>query len=412
MVADLEIGAVGSDQERASVRNLLRSEFEVSPGVGQAFADLYDHLLDHDPLSTQECSRIAKIGGTVVGHAFLASRSLRICEGDCPAGLVGLVVVDPDHRGQGIATALIEDVHDRAASLGMGLIVLAGDSAFYRRFGYHQAYVITQATVEVGEGVRSLRTAIPDDVKPLTQLSRQVTPPGSVSGLEDRLAWLLATDHPAGLLRANPVILGEQIDTCETLVAEDRSGFARVAFGRETAWVYEAATADKGAADGLLSGLMHACGEQKIPRLGFRLPRLHPLIAAAGAEPLTTDDPEFQFRVIDPDVLLSAAAPGLEQRMQAACPDWRGGLLVSTESDHIQITRQDGRLRIARVKGDRVEAPSGSIQMPMWGVGRTLLGQDDLVRATARSGGDTDLDAVFAALCGPGRPSFCLSDAI
>ena len=62
----LDVRGVSGTEERECVRSLLRSEFEVAPGVSAAFAALYDDLLERDPHVTPEHSRVAILEGRVV----------------------------------------------------------------------------------------------------------------------------------------------------------------------------------------------------------------------------------------------------------------------------------------------------------------------------------------------------------
>ncbi|MBS12566.1 MAG: hypothetical protein CME19_13290 [Gemmatimonadetes bacterium] len=68
--------------------------------------------------------------GTPSATSCLCLAPFGLHGGDCSAGLIGLLVVHPEARGKGIGSALINDVHQLARSLGLGLLVLAGDPAF------------------------------------------------------------------------------------------------------------------------------------------------------------------------------------------------------------------------------------------------------------------------------------------
>jgi len=50
--------------------------------------------------------------------------------------LLGPLAVDPAQRGRGIASALMRRALDFAADAGHDLVLLVGDAAFYRRFGF------------------------------------------------------------------------------------------------------------------------------------------------------------------------------------------------------------------------------------------------------------------------------------
>lgn len=56
--------------------------------------------------------------------------------GRVPALLLGPVAVDSDERGRGIGAALIRRGLAVARSQGHGAVILVGDEAYYRRFGF------------------------------------------------------------------------------------------------------------------------------------------------------------------------------------------------------------------------------------------------------------------------------------
>ncbi len=53
--------------------------------------------------------------------------------------LLGPLAVDPDHQGEGIGRALINEGLNRARMRGYGLVLLVGDPAYYGRFGFEPA---------------------------------------------------------------------------------------------------------------------------------------------------------------------------------------------------------------------------------------------------------------------------------
>jgi putative acetyltransferase len=411
-----EIRAVASDRDREAVRALLRSEFEVAPGVGAAFSDLYDDLLDHDPSVSYECSRVALEKGNVVGHALLAPRDIRICEGDCPAGLIGLVVVHPAFQGIGVGTALIEDVHRVARERALGLMVLAGDPAFYNRFGYRDTFVKTECVLAVKHAhsavTNTLRPAALTDLDSLVKLSARSVPSGSVSPSSERWEWILKTGHPVRLLETNPVMLGHLALHDRCLIDEEGAGYVRIAIGDERATVYEAGLV-RGAEKRMLGQILALCGQEGVRELNLRLSPENGLVRVTEQPARIQPDVEFQFKIIDLDVLLEVVQPGLEGRIERGFPGWKGGILIQTESSCIHVCRESGSLELRNInEGQSAVASSGSIRIPEWGVGRSLMGQDDLIRALESSETSTDLDLALGALFRSPLPEFLLSDAI
>ena len=55
---------------------------------------------------------------------------------DRPALLLGPLAVDPSHRNQGIGSALMRHALRAAARGGHRAVLLAGDAAYYGRFGF------------------------------------------------------------------------------------------------------------------------------------------------------------------------------------------------------------------------------------------------------------------------------------
>lgn len=55
------------------------------------------------------------------------------------ASLLGPLLVDPERLGQGIGSRLIDAGLKAAEVEGRGLVILVGDLAFYRRFGFVRA---------------------------------------------------------------------------------------------------------------------------------------------------------------------------------------------------------------------------------------------------------------------------------
>jgi predicted N-acetyltransferase YhbS len=72
-----------------------------------------------------------------------------------PALLLGPLAVDPDHRGLGIGTRLMQESLIRAAALDHRVVLLVGDPGFYERFGFTPA--IDRSIVMPGESPQRLQ---------------------------------------------------------------------------------------------------------------------------------------------------------------------------------------------------------------------------------------------------------------
>jgi len=86
-------------------------------------------------------ARITRVGmfesSELVSHVMTAKVTLMTGEGSLRALLIGSVATRPSHRGRGHATAVLEQVLDRARSEGLDLVLLWSDQwDFYRRLGF------------------------------------------------------------------------------------------------------------------------------------------------------------------------------------------------------------------------------------------------------------------------------------
>lgn len=86
-----------------------------------------------------ELSLVAELDARIVGHAMITMAELRSgAERRAVANLSPLSVL-PDLQRNGIGSALVRDVTARADARGEPLVVLEGDPAFYRRFGFEHS---------------------------------------------------------------------------------------------------------------------------------------------------------------------------------------------------------------------------------------------------------------------------------
>ncbi|WP_229399118.1 GNAT family N-acetyltransferase [Micromonospora okii] len=109
-----------------------RPDVQTPPEVG-----LVDDLRGTDAW-LPELAMVAEYGGEVVGYALLT----RVWVGDigaAPALVLGPVAVAPHRQRVGHGTAVVQAALDAATELGERLVVVLGDPAYYRRFGFGPA---------------------------------------------------------------------------------------------------------------------------------------------------------------------------------------------------------------------------------------------------------------------------------
>lgn len=94
-------------------------------------------LVDELRLSSAWLPKLATVaewGGEIVGYALLTR--VRVDPGGWPALSLGPVAVAPHRQRIGHGTAVVQAALDAATELGERLVVVLGDPAFYRRFGF------------------------------------------------------------------------------------------------------------------------------------------------------------------------------------------------------------------------------------------------------------------------------------
>ena len=60
-----------------------------------------------------------------------------------PLAFLGPIVVEPQHRGQGIGRALIRQAVDAAFAKGLRAVLLVGAQSYFTPFGFHKAEGVT-----------------------------------------------------------------------------------------------------------------------------------------------------------------------------------------------------------------------------------------------------------------------------
>ena len=114
-----------------AIRRVIVAAFK-----GQLEADLVDTLRRYDKVSA---SLVATLGHAIVGHVLLSDVALH-GPGLSPRG-TGLapLAVRPALQRRGIGAALMRAAIADAREAGYGFMVLLGDPAYYRRFGFRTA---------------------------------------------------------------------------------------------------------------------------------------------------------------------------------------------------------------------------------------------------------------------------------
>lgn len=391
------IRQVESDADRTAVQVLLREAFEVRPGVGGAFAQLYLDVVTKTPAS----SYVAVIDGQIVGHALLALRTFVIDEVHLPGGILAMVAIVSKYRGCGIGSALVRGVESRARKAGVLLLHVAGDPRFYMRFGFVPAYLQSHAAVDVvlDGGASVLRETIAKDVALLVALSALETPVGALLADSDRWNWVLSTQHPKSLVMYNDRFFGFFATDDACLIAGD-TGFVRVCWNHETLAIYEAGCVDGIAADYVLHNVCHWAVGKGVRDVVCYLPPHNRLMQAAvrqGATHKVWEGNELQVKVLDVVGVMARCRNLFRQRVQNA--SLSGSLKIRVGSESFVFNFGASR--------------SAGCEIALSGIGfaRAIMGTDCLSDRLGENG-HLDTRQMLDALFPDQGPFFWLADSL
>ncbi len=137
-VTTLRLRPEGPADEPAVARVLAaafaRPDVATPPEVGLV------EELRHSPAWIPELAMVAEYGGEVVAYALLTRVGVRTDDGRVwPALALGPVAVARHRQRLGHGTAAVQAALDAATELGERLVVVLGDPAYYRRFGFGPA---------------------------------------------------------------------------------------------------------------------------------------------------------------------------------------------------------------------------------------------------------------------------------
>ncbi|MBF0269216.1 MAG: N-acetyltransferase [Alphaproteobacteria bacterium] len=119
-------------EDKKAISDLIEAAFRTHPFSRQIEHKLVDALREAGALLV---SLVAEDGGEVVGH--IAFSDVLIEGQDCGWVGMGPVAARLDRQRQGIGSALVRAGLDAVRKLGKRGCVLAGDPAFYDRFGFN-----------------------------------------------------------------------------------------------------------------------------------------------------------------------------------------------------------------------------------------------------------------------------------
>ena len=115
----------------AQVYSLIKAAFAQADHADGTEQDLVV-LLRKSPAFLPQLSLVAEEAGKIVGHILFTKVQI----GESIQVALAPLAVLPGYQRQRIGTALVQEGHRIAASLGYGYSVVLGSSAYYPRMGY------------------------------------------------------------------------------------------------------------------------------------------------------------------------------------------------------------------------------------------------------------------------------------
>ncbi|APG91035.1 GNAT family N-acetyltransferase [Sinorhizobium americanum] len=114
-----------------SIRHVTEAAFAGQPYSDQTEARIIERLRAEGALTL---SLVAEDDGEVIGHIAFSPVTIMPFAADWYG--LGPLSVRPDRQGRGTGSALVRQGLDRMRNLGASGCVLAGNPAFYGRFGF------------------------------------------------------------------------------------------------------------------------------------------------------------------------------------------------------------------------------------------------------------------------------------
>lgn len=116
-------------EERDALMALINRVFSGLQDMGAAFPLLFDR-------DNLEGLRVVPGDQGPVAHVGVCIRPAVILGARIKVANIGAVCTDPDHRGRGLASALMADARRHARESGASLMLISGGRGLYRRLGY------------------------------------------------------------------------------------------------------------------------------------------------------------------------------------------------------------------------------------------------------------------------------------
>ena len=118
-----------------NIYQLVQTAFETAKVKDGHEQDLANNLRNSNKYIPQ-LALVAEEEGNIIGHIMLTKTYVENETGKFEALLLAPVSVVLEHRNQGVGSKLIQTDMKLAADMGFQAVFLAGDPAYYHRFGF------------------------------------------------------------------------------------------------------------------------------------------------------------------------------------------------------------------------------------------------------------------------------------
>ena len=197
-----------------ALRQLWKKAFAES----DAFVDLF-----FSRAYSPDCCRVAVVDDRLAGMLYWFDCATR----DCRIAYLYAVATDPEFRGRGVASKLMEDTHEHLKSEGYHAAVLVPVTAdlfpFYARLGYRTGGRVLERTVKAGAAVQVNQIGVDE----FAELRRQYLPQNGIRQEGANLALLSGyTEFYAGT-DFLAVMAWEPKPVCLELLGKQAGGIGR-----------------------------------------------------------------------------------------------------------------------------------------------------------------------------------------
>ena len=342
-----------------------------------------------------------------LGGYLIEERWLRVGAARLRTGCIGVVVIDPAHRGQGVGTALMRDSFPYARTRGLTLLLLHGLANFYRPFGYADVFDATEHGIRRGDVLDALpspyrvRPATVADAPALLDLyDRHYGPhPGSFARGPEQQAFLLRF---AASLDRRVYRQREGTAFMPPVVAVDREdrvrGYRVEPWGPLRAFGSEVAAEDWPATLALLQQHARLLGEMAEPPEMVRWPLPPDALAAAliadrfvvERTSLSRPSANWEAATVDPVTLLRAMVPAWDERWRRQATNWSGALALTLDGITCRLSLTAGGVSLDAPRGDEAYAVSftSAALLPL------LFGFRSVAWATVQDGQEIPAEAL------------------